>query len=100
MKQSLFCHDPVNLRRHRLFEGNDIVVTRDSIARVLQPHKLMQDANPRQSKFHLDHIPVSSIELGAIQFGQASVHVTEIADYFLFLTCRQGKAMITLEGPE
>jgi len=100
MGQVLFCQEPVNLRRHRVFESEDIEVTRDSIARVLQPHRLLQDADPRQRKFHLDHIPVSSIGLGAIQFGPASVHVTEIADYFLFLTCRRGKAMISLEGQD
>jgi AraC-like DNA-binding protein len=100
MEQVLFCQDPVNLRRHRVFESDDIVVTRDSIAKVLQPHRLLQESSSRQRKFHLDHVPVCSVGLGAIQFGPASVHVTEIADYFLFLTCRRGKAMITLEGQD
>lgn len=100
MGSALFCHEPVNLRRHRVFESDDIVVTRDSIASVLQPHKLVQEADARERRFHLDHIPIASVGLGAIQFGPASVQVTEIADYFLFLTCRRGKAMISLEGQD
>lgn len=100
MTQMLLARELPNLRRHRVFESNDIHVTRESIAAVLQPHRLDPHRMERTPHCYLDHIPIAQMGVGAIRFGAAQVEVPEMADYYLFLMCREGRALVTVDGDD
>jgi AraC-like DNA-binding protein len=91
--------EPTAVRRHRLFESNDIDDTRERISRVMQPHALRPVERPRGAPAHMDFARIGRIGFGTIQFGESmDVDVGAIDDYHLLMFCLSGRADVNVDG--
>ncbi|CAN5162938.1 AraC family transcriptional regulator [soil metagenome] len=91
--------EPSALRRHRLFESNDVDDTRERISRVMQPHELVPVERPRGAPAHMDFARIGRIGFGAIRFGESMhVDVGAIDDYHLVMFCLSGHAAVRVDG--
>ncbi|CAN5265687.1 AraC family transcriptional regulator [soil metagenome] len=91
--------EPSALRRHRLFESNDVDDTRERISRVMQPHDLVPVDRLRGAPAHMDFARIGRVGFGAIRFGESMhVDVGAIDDYHLLMFCLSGHAAVRVDG--
>lgn len=89
--------EPTALRKYRYFESTDVDDTRQRIAAVLQPHRLMPGpARPGHSAYmnyaRLDHVAFGSLGYA----GAMSVEAGELGDYYLVILTLSGYADVSV----
>jgi AraC-like DNA-binding protein len=88
-------------RPFRHFVSDDLDRTRDQIASVFCPHRLVPEHKTRTYQARMDFIRVAGLGFGTLHLGGAmSVHVPEMSDYYLLLLCLQGSSAVSSEGAE
>jgi AraC-like DNA-binding protein len=81
------------LREYRLFESSDLDETRESISRVMQPHRLVPGGKSVRS--HMDFVKLGNVGIGTIAFGGAMrVNVEAVDGYHLLMFCIAGQAQV------
>ncbi|AWB06603.1 AraC family transcriptional regulator (plasmid) [Azospirillum humicireducens] len=86
------------LRLCRIFETSDLDDARERISKVMQPHSLMACGRPQgHQTSHMDFMAMKGMGIGTIKFGQASIAVPPLDDYYLAILCVSGGAEIRIE---
>ncbi|MFP6560294.1 anthranilate 1,2-dioxygenase regulatory protein AndR [Paraburkholderia sp. B3] len=91
--------EPVSLRRYRYFESNDVDDTRQRIATVLQPHRLMPGVARSGQSAHMNYVRIDGLAFGTIGYaGAMGVDAGEIEDYYLAILSLSGYADVSVGG--
>ncbi|CAB3807007.1 hypothetical protein LMG28688_06463 [Paraburkholderia caffeinitolerans] len=91
--------EPALLRQYRYFESNDVDDTRQRIAAVLQPHRLMPGVARAGHSAYMNHVRIDSLGFGTIGYaGAMGVDAGEIEDYYLAILSLSGYADVTVAG--
>lgn len=91
--------EPALLRQYRYFESNDVDDTRQRIATVLQPHRLMPGSTRAGRSAYMSYVRIDSLRFGTIGYaGSMGVDAGEIEDYYLAILCLSGYADVTVSG--
>jgi AraC-like DNA-binding protein len=91
--------EPVSLRRYRYFESDDVDDTRQRIATVLQPHRLMPGVARSGQSAHMNYVRIDGLAFGTIGYGGAmGVDAGEIEDYYLAILSLSGYADVSVAG--
>jgi AraC-like DNA-binding protein len=85
------------LRLCRVFETPDLDDARERISKVMQPHSLMACGRSNGQPSHMDFMAMKGMGIGTIKFGQASIAVPPLDDYYLAILCVSGGAEIRIE---
>ncbi|WP_321937830.1 anthranilate 1,2-dioxygenase regulatory protein AndR [Burkholderia cepacia] len=91
--------EPTQLRRYRYFESVDIDDTRERIAAVLQPHRLIPGSSRGGYSAYMDYVRIDSVGFGTIGYDVAmGVDAGEIEDYYLAILSLGGYADVSVGG--
>ncbi|AME28402.1 MULTISPECIES: AraC family transcriptional regulator [Burkholderiaceae] len=87
------------LRKYRYFESNDIEDTRQRIATVLQPHRLIPGSSLAGQMAYMNHVRLDNVSFGSLGYaGAMGVEAGEIEDYFLVILSLRGYADVSVGG--
>ena len=91
--------EPASLRRYRYFESADVDDTRERIAAILQPHRLVPGpAQPGQLAY-MNLVRLENLAFGSLAYaGAMSVEAGELGDYYLIILSLSGYADVSVGG--
>jgi AraC-like DNA-binding protein len=91
--------EPTALRQYRYFESNDIDDTRQRIASVLQPHRLMPGSSRTAHSAYMNYARLDNLAFGSLCYaGAMGVEAGEIEDYYLVILSLGGYADVSVGG--
>lgn len=85
------------LRMCRIFETPDLDDARNRISKVMQPHSLIACGRQSGLRSHMDFLKMKGMGIGTIKFGQATIAVPPLDDYYLAILCLSGSAEIRID---
>jgi AraC-like DNA-binding protein len=89
--------EPAVLRTYRYFESSDVDDTRQRIAAVLQPHKLMPGPAQRGRSAYMNHARFENLSFGSLAYaGTMGVDAGELEDYYLVIFSLSGYADVSV----
>lgn len=91
--------EPTALRKYRYFESSDIDDTRQRIARVLQPHRLMPGITQPGHSAYMNYVRLENLAFGSLGYaGAMGVEAGELEDYYLVILSLSGYADVSVGG--
>ncbi|SMG11762.1 anthranilate 1,2-dioxygenase regulatory protein AndR [Paraburkholderia susongensis] len=88
---------PAALRKYRYFESTDVDDTRQRIATVLQPHRLMPGPSQPGHSAYMNYVRLENLAFGSLGYaGAMSVEAGEIEDYYLVILSLSGYADVSV----
>lgn len=89
--------EPTALRKYRYFESTDVDDTRQRIASVLQPHRLMPGPSLPGQSAYMNYARLDNLAFGSLGYaGAMSVEAGELGDYYLVILTLSGYADVSV----
>jgi AraC-like DNA-binding protein len=89
--------EPTALRKYRYFESTDVDDTRQRIATVLQPHRLMPGPSQPGHSAYMNYARLDNLAFGSLGYaGAMSVEAGELGDYYLVILTLSGYADVSV----
>ncbi len=96
LNPALHAQNASALRLCRVFETPDLDDARERISKLMQPHTLVAGGRRGGRSSHMDFLKMKGMGIGTIQFGEASITVPPLDDYYLAILCLSGSAEIRM----
>jgi AraC-like DNA-binding protein len=85
----------------RYFESRDIDDTRERIAHVLSPHRLLPVGPQGGMRSHMNFLQLEGLAFGSLHYGSPmGVLVPQMSDRYLIILCLRGSGLIRTNGKE